>query len=36
MNVLEKFNNMSHLKNNNMKLGVGDIAMKVWGRNVQI
>lgn len=36
VNVLEKFNKVSHLKNNNMKLGVGEIATKFWERNVQI
>lgn len=35
LNVLEKFNKVSHLKkNNNMKLGVGETTIKVWQRNV--
>lgn len=34
LNVLEKFNKVSHLKKNNMKLGVGETTIKVWGRNV--
>lgn len=35
VNVLEKFKKVSHLKNN-MNLGMGNTAMKVWGRSVQI